>query len=56
MTCRRLRCGSTKGMLAAKVALVARHGYVLETGGVALEGEADGLMDNPHVRKAYLGI
>jgi len=43
-------------MLAAKVALVARHGYVLETGGVALEGEADGLMDNPHVRKAYLGI
>ena len=41
----------------AELALkLARHGYVLETGGVALEGEADGLMDNPHVRKAYLGI
>ena len=35
---------------------LARHGYVLETGNVALDGEADGLMDNPHVRKAYLGI
>ena len=41
----------------AELALqLARHGYVLETGSVALEGEADGLMDNPHVRKAYLGI
>ena len=41
----------------AEMALrLARHGYVLETGSVALEGEADGLMDNPHVRKAYLGI
>ncbi|MCP4875330.1 MAG: hypothetical protein GY896_07625 [Gammaproteobacteria bacterium] len=41
----------------AELALrLARHGFVLETGGVALEGEADGFMDNPHVRKAYLGI
>lgn len=41
----------------AELALrLARHGYVLETGGVALEGEADDLMDNPHVRKAYLGM
>jgi branched-chain amino acid transport system ATP-binding protein len=41
----------------AELALqLARHGYVLETGSVALEGEADGLADNPHVRKAYLGI
>jgi branched-chain amino acid transport system ATP-binding protein len=41
----------------AELALrLARHGYVLETGSVALEGEADGLLDNPHVRKAYLGI
>ena len=41
----------------AELALqLAHHGYVLETGSVALEGEAKGLMDNEHVRKAYLGI
>ena len=41
----------------AELALeLARHGYVLETGTIALEGEARGLMDNDHVRKAYLGI
>ncbi len=41
----------------AELALeLARHGYVLETGMVALEGEAKGLMDNDHVRKAYLGV
>ncbi|MGD2173150.1 MAG: ABC transporter ATP-binding protein [Gammaproteobacteria bacterium] len=41
----------------AELALeLARHGYVLETGNIALEGEASTLMDNEHVRKAYLGI
>ncbi len=41
----------------AELALeLARHGYVLETGNVALEGDAKGLMGNEHVRKAYLGI
>lgn len=41
----------------AELALeLARHGYVLETGTIALDGEAKGLMDNDHVRKAYLGI
>lgn len=41
----------------AELALeLARHGYVLETGNISLEGEASGLMDNDHVRKAYLGI
>ena len=41
----------------AELALkLARHGYVLETGTIALEGEASGLMGNDHVRKAYLGI
>ena len=41
----------------AELALeLARHGYVLETGTISLEGEASGLMDNEHVRKAYLGI
>ncbi len=29
---------------------------VLETRGVALEGEADGLMDNPQLRKAHFEI
>ena len=41
----------------AELALeLARHGYVLETGTIALEGEASTLMNNEHVRKAYLGI
>jgi len=41
----------------AELALeMARHGYVLETGTIALEGEASGLMDNEHVRRAYLGV
>ena len=41
----------------AELALeLARHGYVLETGRIALEGETGTLMDNEHVRRAYLGI
>ena len=41
----------------AELALkLARHGYVLETGTIALQGEASSLMDNDHVRKAYFGI
>lgn len=41
----------------AELALqLARHGYVLETGKISLDGEAKGLMGNEHVRKAYLGI
>ena len=35
---------------------LARHGYVLETGSIALEGEAKGLASNEHVKTAYLGI
>jgi len=35
---------------------LARHGYVLETGSIALEGDASDLASNEHVRKAYLGI
>ena len=34
----------------------ARRGYVLELGGIALAGEASQLMNNEHVRKAYLGV
>ena len=41
----------------AELALeLANYGYVLETGRIALHGKASGLMDNDHVRKAYLGI
>lgn len=34
---------------------VANYGYVLETGEIILEGEADELAKNEEVRKAYLG-
>ena len=34
---------------------VADYGYVLETGGVRLQGKPESLMTNDHVRKAYLG-
>lgn len=40
----------------AELALgLASYGYVLETGRVALEGEAKELHENEHVRRAYLG-
>ena len=40
----------------AKMALQLAHfGYVLETGKVALDGIADSLLNNTHVRDAYLG-
>jgi branched-chain amino acid transport system ATP-binding protein len=41
----------------AELALeLANYAYVLETGGLALEGPASELHDNEHVRAAYLGI
>jgi branched-chain amino acid transport system ATP-binding protein len=40
----------------AELALqLARYAYVLETGRVALEGEAERLRRDDHVRRAYLG-
>lgn len=40
----------------ARMALqFAQRGYVLETGKVVLEGNADDLLANPEVKKAYLG-
>jgi branched-chain amino acid transport system ATP-binding protein len=40
----------------AKMALrLAHRGYVLETGSIVLKGKASELIDNEHVRKAYLG-
>jgi len=35
---------------------LAHRAYVLETGRVVLEGKGDELMDNEHVKKAYLGM
>lgn len=41
----------------AELALeVAQYGYVLERGDITLEGEANTLMKNEHVKRAYLGI
>ena len=34
---------------------VSKHGYVLETGKVAVADESSSLRDNPEVQKAYLG-
>ena len=35
---------------------VATRAYVLENGHIVLEGKGNDLLDNEHVRKAYLGI
>jgi branched-chain amino acid transport system ATP-binding protein len=35
---------------------IADRGYVLETGRVALSGTGEELIDNQHVRQAYLGL
>ncbi len=41
----------------AELALeLADYAYVLETGSIALEGPAQDLHDNDHVRAAYLGV
>jgi branched-chain amino acid transport system ATP-binding protein len=40
---------------AAMALSIAGRGYVLETGGIVLEGSAQNLADNPEVRRAYLG-
>jgi len=34
---------------------VSRRGYVMESGEITLEGEADSLLHDPAVRAAYLG-
>lgn len=35
---------------------ISNRGYVIETGKIALEGVSADLIDNPEVRKAYLGM
>jgi len=40
-----------------QVALSAAHyGYVLERGMIVLEGEVNFLRENPHIKRAYLGL
>ena len=40
----------------AKMALSISHrAYVIETGNITLEGNAKELMNNPEIKKAYLG-
>ena len=40
----------------ARLALkFAQRGYVLESGHLVLEGRADELLEDPEVKKAYLG-
>jgi branched-chain amino acid transport system ATP-binding protein len=40
----------------AKMALsIADRAYVLETGRIAMEGFAEDLLNDPRVKKAYLG-
>jgi branched-chain amino acid transport system ATP-binding protein len=34
---------------------IADRGYVLSTGRIVLEGDADDLLENEDLRKAYLG-
>ena len=55
----RLHEGGTTMLLVeqnARLALeVAQRGYVLETGAIAMEGDAKDLLEDPRVRSAYLG-
>jgi len=40
----------------ARMALqFSKRGYVLENGNLVLEGEASVLLDNPDVKRSYLG-
>jgi branched-chain amino acid transport system ATP-binding protein len=34
---------------------ISRHGYVLETGHILLQGNSTALRQNPQVKSAYLG-
>lgn len=56
---RKLQKGGTTILLVeqnAKAALkVANRGYVIETGRITLEGEANALLDDKDVMRAYLG-
>lgn len=51
--------GVTMVLIEQNATLALRHshrGYVLETGRIALQGTAQELVGNEHIRKAYLGM
>lgn len=51
--------GVTMILIEQNATLALRHshrGYVLETGRITLQGSAQELMGNEHIRKAYLGM
>jgi branched-chain amino acid transport system ATP-binding protein len=35
---------------------ISDRGYVLENGQIALNGKGEELLENPHIRKTYLGL
>jgi branched-chain amino acid transport system ATP-binding protein len=35
---------------------MSNRGYVLGNGEIVLNGEGQELLENPHIRKAYLGL
>jgi len=41
---------------AAMALAVADRGYVLQSGRVVLSGTAQELLDNPQMKRAYLGV
>ncbi len=40
---------------AKKALSVANRAYVMETGTISMEGNAEDLLENPQIQKAYLG-
>ncbi len=40
---------------ASRALGIANHGYVMESGNVTMNGEAQKLLSDPRVRAAYLG-
>ncbi len=35
---------------------IAHEAYILETGRITLKGRGNDLLENPHIKKAYLGL
>ncbi|MCK4783229.1 MAG: ATP-binding cassette domain-containing protein [Desulfobacteraceae bacterium] len=35
---------------------IAHEAYILETGRITLQGRGNDLLENPHIKKAYLGL
>jgi len=41
---------------AAMALAIANRGYVLQSGRVVLSGSAKSLLENPQMKRAYLGV